>query len=433
MWLRSVAPVSPTWPWVSTVRDVGDAVGPQPLLPVGGEQPPRPPRGVGADPRSQAGHRSVDPEGGGRDLDDRWGGGAADQHGAHRAHSRDPCARIQPPPSLVLGRFRHRCRAAIAAENGWGSQRRSGGDDPFEELGRAGVLRRAEHLLGRAHLGDDPGIEEADPVGDLAGERHLVGREHHRHAFAGELSDQFEHARDQLGVERARDLVEQHQLRSHREGPHDRDPLLLTARESVGVLVLASPTGRSVRGASWRAARPLPRLESPRTLRGARVTFFTTVMCGKRLNAWKTMPTSPTEEVELGFVLGHGHPVDDDRSRLDGEQAVDAAQQRALARAGRTDEAHDLVFGDVEVDPLEHLVVRRTASTPVGSRAVPCLAQLPACMRSRSRRTSHSVSRVIGMVMARYRHGEHDERRVGEAARSRRCGPGHTPRGCRWW
>ena len=53
----------------------------------------------------------------------------------------------------------------------------------------------------------------------------------------GELADHVEHLGDELGVERARDLVEQEQLGLHRERPHDRDALLLPAREPVGVLV----------------------------------------------------------------------------------------------------------------------------------------------------------------------------------------------------
>ena len=47
----------------------------------------------------------------------------------------------------------------------------------------------------------------------------------------------FEHLGDELGIERARDLVEQQHARLHRERPHDGDPLLLAARQPVGILV----------------------------------------------------------------------------------------------------------------------------------------------------------------------------------------------------
>ena len=53
----------------------------------------------------------------------------------------------------------------------------------------------------------------------------------------GEFADHLQHLGDELGVEGARDLVQQHQLRLHRQGSHDRRPLLLPAREPVRELV----------------------------------------------------------------------------------------------------------------------------------------------------------------------------------------------------
>ena len=46
---------------------------------------------------------------------------------------------------------------------------------------------------------------------------------------------------DQLRVERARDLVEEHHAGLHRERPDDGDALLLTAGEPVGILVALLP------------------------------------------------------------------------------------------------------------------------------------------------------------------------------------------------
>ena len=63
----------------------------------------------------------------------------------------------------------------------------------------------------------------------------------HGHALDGELADEREHLGDQLRVERARDLVEQHHARLHGQRAHDRDALLLTAREAVGVFVALVP------------------------------------------------------------------------------------------------------------------------------------------------------------------------------------------------
>ena len=88
---------------------------------------------------------------------------------------------------------------------------------------------------GRALLDDDAGIHEDDAVGDLAGEAHLVGDHDHRHAALGEVAHDLEHLADQLRVERARRLVEEHQLGVHGEGPGDGDALLLATGELRGV------------------------------------------------------------------------------------------------------------------------------------------------------------------------------------------------------
>ena len=80
-------------------------------------------------------------------------------------------------------------------------------------------------------------MQEAHLVGDIAREPHLMGGDHHGHASGGEFADHVEDLGDQHGVERARDLVEQHDVGLHRQRAHDRDALLLSAREPVRVLL----------------------------------------------------------------------------------------------------------------------------------------------------------------------------------------------------
>ncbi len=94
-----------------------------------------------------------------------------------------------------------------------------------------------EDLLRWPLLGDHTLVEEAHPGRDVASEAHLVGRDQHRHAGRGELADHVEHLGDELRVERARDLVEQHDVGLHRERAHDRHALLLSAGEPIGVLI----------------------------------------------------------------------------------------------------------------------------------------------------------------------------------------------------
>ena len=89
---------------------------------------------------------------------------------------------------------------------------------------------------------------------DVAGEAHLVGRDQHRHPARRELADHVEHLGDELRVERARHLVEEEEPRLHGQRAHDRHPLLLAARQPVGVLAplvgepepLEQPIGGSV-------------------------------------------------------------------------------------------------------------------------------------------------------------------------------------------
>ena len=106
-----------------------------------------------------------------------------------------------------------------------------------------------------------------------------------------QLVHHVEHLLDHLRVERGGRLVEEHDLRLHRERAGDRDALLLAAGE------LARGTCAPARGCARARAAPSPVPRPPsaasrRTCRGASVMFSSTVRCGKRLNCWKTIPTS---------------------------------------------------------------------------------------------------------------------------------------------
>ena len=125
----------------------------------------------------------------------------------------DPvCARCMPCPG------RRDCASEHAAQEGAGAL----------------VARIAENFRRRAFLGDATLVEEADPVGQVAGEAHLVRGEHHGHAIVAQLAQHVEHLAHKLGVQRAGDLVEEHDLRLHGERAQDGHALLLTARELVG-------------------------------------------------------------------------------------------------------------------------------------------------------------------------------------------------------
>src|SRR5437899_2826656 len=90
-----------------------------------------------------------------------------------------------------------------------------GSEDLIEKSPGALFARAAEERLRVAGLHDHALVHEDDAVGDLAGEAHLVGDHDHGHALAGEVEHDVEHLVDDLGIERAGGLVEEHHL-----GPH---------------------------------------------------------------------------------------------------------------------------------------------------------------------------------------------------------------------
>ena len=151
-------------------------------------------------------------------------------------------------------------------------------DDPLEELPGPGLARVAEDLLRRSLLEDHAAVQEADARGDLPGEGHLVGRDDHGHAAGGQFADDVEHLGDELGVERARDLVEEQQVGLHRQRPDDRHALLLAAGQPVRVLgdlvgqAEALQQGTASCSASARGV--------PRTRRGPSVTLSITACAG---------------------------------------------------------------------------------------------------------------------------------------------------------
>ena len=66
-------------------------------------------------------------------------------------------------------------------------------------------------------------------------------------------------------------------------------------------------------------------------------------------------PDPAAQLVDVDVACGDLDAADDDPAGLDRLEQVDAAQQRRLAGARGADQADDLVLGDVEVDPAQHL------------------------------------------------------------------------------
>src|SRR5919197_2816621 len=109
-------------------------------------------------------------------------------------------------------------------------------NDALQELAGSGLSRRGEDVLGRTLFQDHAGVQEADAACGLASEAHLVGGDQHRHPAGSQLADHVENLADELRIERARHLVEEHQARLHGEGADDGDALLLAAGEPIRIL-----------------------------------------------------------------------------------------------------------------------------------------------------------------------------------------------------
>ena len=176
----------------------------------------------------------------------------------------------------------------------------------------------------------------------------------------GELAHHVEHVLDQLRVEGARDLVEEHRLGLHRQGPRDRDPLLLAAREArrvLGRLVGQADAARAGRG----RARGPPPVATPRTLTGAIGQVVEHRAVREQVERLEDHPQPAAQAVDRRARRRDLVVAQEDPPRGGPLQQVEAAQQRRLARPGGADDAHHLALGDVQVDALQHGRGRRSA------------------------------------------------------------------------
>ncbi len=133
--------------------------------------------------------------------------------------------------------------------------------------------------------------------------------------------------------------------------------------------------------------------------------FATTDMCGKRLKDWKTIPIprrtsfTSTRAAVISSPRTTIRPLSIGSSRFTQRRSVD------LPGARRADEADDLVLGEREVDPAQHLELSEALVDALEDECGRLRAHgiPPASWRRRSRAMSQSVNRVSGMVIRRKR------------------------------
>ena len=175
-------------------------------------------------------------------------------------------------------------------------------------------------------------VHEDHAVGHVPSESHFVGDDHHRHPLPGQVLHDREDLPDHLGVEGGGRLVEEHADRVHRERSRDGHPLLLAPGELTGVLL------REIR-----EAHPLEECMS--LLEG--LFFFPAEdldlpdreipddrHVGEQLEMLEHHPHARTELGKVRFGVPNRGPVHQDLAFLERFQAVDALDERRLARAG---------------------------------------------------------------------------------------------------
>src|ERR1700730_11268578 len=104
-----------------------------------------------------------------------------------------------------------------------------------EKVPRAGYGRRLEDLLWSSLFDDGAAVHDDDPITDTPGEAHFMRDHDHSHAFVGQFLHYVENLADRLRIERRRRLVEQHDLRLHRQRACYSDALLLSPRQLRGI------------------------------------------------------------------------------------------------------------------------------------------------------------------------------------------------------
>ena len=221
-----------------------------------------------------------------------------------------------------------------------------------------------DHLVGRAALHHAAGVHDHDPIGHLRHHRQVVGDVHHRHAVvvaqAGQLGQD-----PVLGdhVETGGGLVQHRHRRVADAGHGDRDPLLLAARQLVGVAARQPRVGAQLdpfqrgldrlerRGAgAVRAQHVHHRLAHPqRRVEGA---------AGVLRHIGDDLAAQVAEVADALAQDRLAADADAAAAQLDAAARVAEQGQRGggLAAAGLAHQAQDLAGADAEADVLDHRI-----------------------------------------------------------------------------
>ena len=200
-------------------------------------------------------------------------------------------------------------------------------------------------LLGRP-LGDDLAAEQDDhPVADELDLAEQVRVEEDGDAAGAHLLEQLADGAAADGIERARRLVEQQDLRTADERLRDSEPLLHALRHLLDTAVARLGEGDE--------------LEQPRTLvapaRGAGKPLVEAEQLLRGHPARKTEELGQVPEARSRLPGAGARPADERRAARRPDEPARDLHQRRLAGAVRPEQSHQLAFGHLEIDTVERL------------------------------------------------------------------------------
>src|ERR1700716_3279855 len=225
----------------------------------------------------------------------------------------------------------------------------------------ASIARRGEYLAGVVEFDQFTKIHEGGLVRDARGLLHIMGDDGDG-VVLRQFLDQFLDFGGRNRIERRTRLVEQNDLRPHRDGAGDAKPLLLAARQAqpAGVqLVLDLVPQRAA------AQRPLDAavhlgfrnlLVEPDAERDVLIDRHR-----KRRRLLEHHADAGSQQIEIKLGIKHVGGIQHDLTgrALTGIEivhAIEDPQQRRLAAAGRPDEGSDAMGTEREIDVLQRMV-----------------------------------------------------------------------------
>jgi hypothetical protein len=201
----------------------------------------------------------------------------------------------------------------------------------------------------------------------------LVVRDQHRGDAVVPLQplDLDLHVEAEILVERAEGLVEQEDLRIHRERAGERDALLLPAGK-----LPRQPLGESLH--MDEAQHVGHALADPRLRRMARLEPVGDVLGDRHMRKERVVLEHDADAAAMRRQMVHGLAVEEDAARALRHEARDDAQKRGLAAARGAQQRDELAGGDVEPDVADRDQVAEAVRDAVERHLVPVLRhQLP--------------------------------------------------------